>query len=113
MVKIATNKTQIRIRIPCCPPAPNKIVAPPKLLKKAIRVHIDRDPDAARPVELAKPVADHILDVGRPRSIASGAGAGPNTAIFSTLGAERPISRAVSVASLRSSDETMMPASRP
>ena len=49
----------------------------------------------------------------RPRSIASGAGAGPNTAIFSTRGAARPIARAASVASARSSDETTIAASRP
>jgi hypothetical protein len=35
----------------------------------------------------------------RPRSMASGAGAGPNTAMFSTRGAVRPIRRAASVAS--------------
>ena len=35
----------------------------------------------------------------RPRSMASGAGAGPNTAMFSWAGAARPIRRAVSFAS--------------
>ena len=49
----------------------------------------------------------------RPRSIASGAGAGPSTAIFSWFGAARPILRAVSLASAWCSEEMMIAASRP